>query len=85
MPGKGGAALGERLELRLPTTTMQILRREATERGTSVAGIVREAIGLFLNEDRPARLRAAEALFSADASVADWSTMKREIERAHLT
>ena len=76
--------LSERLELRLPSTTMRELRREASERGTSVASIVREAIDLRLREDRPARLRAAEALFRVGAPVADWETMKREIEDAHL-
>lgn len=85
MVSRARRALQERLEVRLQSTTMEIFRREATERGSSVAEIVREAIGLFLNEDRPVRLRAAETLFRAEASVADWSAMKRQIERAHLT
>jgi hypothetical protein len=75
--------VSERLEVRLPATTIEVLRREAAERRTSVAGIVREAIDLMLNEDRPARLRAAEALFRVDASVADWQHMKRQIEESH--
>ena len=76
--------VGERLEVRLPSATMRELRREASERGTTVAGVVRAAIDLMLTEDRPARLRAAEALFRVDASVADWSRIKREIEEAYL-
>jgi hypothetical protein len=77
--------LSERLEVRLPPETMQVLRREAAERGTTVADVVRTAIDSLLYEDRPARLRAAETLFGVGASVADWATMKGQIEEAHTT
>jgi hypothetical protein len=63
---------------------MRMLRREAARRGTSVAGVVREAIDSLVREDRAARRRAAEALFRVGAPVADWQVMKREIEAAHL-
>ncbi len=75
--------LSERLEVRLPPETVQLLRREAERRGVSVARLVREAIDLLLQEDRQARLRAAEALFQVEAPIADWDQMKREIEEAH--
>ena len=74
--------LSERLEVRLPSETAQLLRREAERRGVSVARLVREAIDLLLQEDRQARLRAAEALFQVEAPIADWDQMKREIEEA---
>ena len=75
--------LSERLEVRLPPETAQLLRREAERRGVPVARLVREAIDLLLQEDRQARLRAAEALFQVEAPIADWDQMKREIEEAH--
>lgn len=75
--------LTERLEVRLPRKTMQLLRQEARQRGVSVAQVVREAIELLLMEDCRARMQAAEALFQVEAPVADWPEMKREIEEAH--
>ncbi len=77
-------ALTERLEVRLPPQTMQLLRQEARQRGMSVAQLVREAIELLLMQDRQARIQAAEALFQIEAPVADWPEMKQEIEEAHL-
>lgn len=76
--------LTERLEVRLPPQTMQLLRQEARQRGMSVAQLVREAIELLLMQDRQARIQAAEALFQIEAPVADWLEMKQEIEEAHL-
>lgn len=75
--------LTERLEVRLPSQTMQLLRQEARQRGVSVSQLVREAIELLLVQDRQARMQAAEALFRIEAPVADWPEMKREIEEAH--
>jgi len=75
--------LTERLEVRLPSQTMQLLRQEARQRGVSVSQLVREAIELLLMQDRQARMQAAEALFQIGAPVADWPEMKREIEEAH--
>lgn len=77
-------ALTERLEVRLPTETLHLLRREAERRNVSVAQLVREAIQLLLEEDRQARLRAAENLFRVGAPVAEWTEMKREIEEGRL-
>lgn len=77
------SALTERLEVRLSTRMVRLLRQEAERRGISVAQLVREAIELLLNEDQQARLRAAEELFQIEAPTADWDQMKREIEAAH--
>ena len=76
--------LSERLEVRLSPRQMALLRREARRRGLPVAHLVREAIDLLLEEDRRARLQAAEALFQVGAPVADWERMKREIEAGRL-
>ncbi|GIX47764.1 MAG: hypothetical protein KatS3mg131_1975 [Candidatus Tectimicrobiota bacterium] len=57
------AVLSERLEIRLPPQTAELLRREAERRGVPVARLVREAIDLLLREERQARLQAAEAPF----------------------
>jgi len=77
-------SLSERLEIRLSPSTLQRLRQESEGRGVPVAELVREAINLFLREDRRSRLDAAMALFCVEAPVADWEIMKEEIEAAHL-
>lgn len=75
--------LTERLEVRLPHQTLEILRQEARRRGVSVGQLAREAINLLLRQDREARIQAAQALFQVEAPVVDWKTMKEEIEEAH--
>lgn len=75
-------ALDERLEIRVPTQTMRLLREEAKQRGVSVAQVVRDAIAHQVEDDRLARIRAAEALCQVDAPVADWDEMKDEIVAA---
>ena len=72
-------ALDERLEIRVPAQTMRLLREEAKQRGVSVAQVVREAITRQVEDDRQARIRAAEALCQVDAPVDDWDEMKDEI------
>lgn len=76
--------LSDRLEVRLPSQTLAVLRKEAERRGVSMGNLVREAIHLLLQDNRQARIRAAEALFRVGAPVADWPKMKREIEAAHI-
>ncbi|RMF84315.1 MAG: ribbon-helix-helix protein, CopG family [Nitrospinota bacterium] len=76
--------LTARLEVRLPPRTLQLLRQEARIRGMPVAQLVREAIELWLMQDRQARMQAAESLFQIEAPVANWPEMKQEIEEAHL-
>jgi len=76
--------LTEKLEVRLPPQTMNLLREEAKRRGTSLSGLAREAIERFLAENQKARLEAAEALFSVEAPVGDWGTMEKEIEEARV-
>ena len=73
------AALTERLEVRLQQRALQNLRREAERHGISLAEAVRQAIDLWLEEDRKARHEAAAALFQVGAPVADWEQMKAEI------
>lgn len=75
--------LSERLEVRLPHETLEILRQEAKRRGVSVGQLARDAINLLLQQDREARLQAAQALFQVEAPVDDWKAMKQEIEEAH--
>jgi hypothetical protein len=75
--------LSERVEIRLPHETLEILRQEAKRRGVSVGELAREAIDLLLRQDREARLQAAQALFQVEAPVADWKVIKQEIEEAH--
>jgi uncharacterized protein (DUF1778 family) len=77
------ATLTERLEIRLSRSTYRLLREEAHRRGVPVADLVRQGIDLLLREDRLRRLAAADALFELQAPVANWETMKRQIERAH--
>ena len=74
--------LTERLEIRLEPWAMRLLRAEAQRQHVSVAQLVRQAIAQLLEQDRQARAQAAEALFRLQAPVADWETMKREIEEA---
>lgn len=76
-------ALTERLEIRLPPESLKLLRQEADRRGLSLAEAVRRALDLWLQEDRQARLRAAEALFRVGAPVADWEQMKGEIAEGY--
>jgi len=76
--------LTERLEIRLPTHMMRLLREKAQQQEVPVAHLVRRAIEFFLEEDRQARLQAAEALFRVEAPVADWETMEHEIIQARF-
>lgn len=73
----------ERLEVRVPSPTLQLLRQEARRRGVAVAELVREAISLLLDQERRARERAAESLFRIEAPVGDWEEMKQEISAAY--
>lgn len=77
-------ALNERLEVRLSSETLRLLRQEAKQKGIPIAQLVRKAIDMMLKEDTEYRLGAAEALFQIEAPVADWPEMKKEIEDAHL-
>jgi hypothetical protein len=72
----------ESLEIQLPPQTLQLLHQEAERRAISVTALVHEAIDLFLAQDQQARLQAAEALCQVEAPIADWESMKRELEEA---
>lgn len=72
----------ESLEIQLPCQILQLLHQEAERRAISVTALVHEAIDLFFAQDQQARLQAAEALCQVEAPVADWESMKRELEEA---
>ncbi|MBI4305797.1 MAG: ribbon-helix-helix protein, CopG family [Chloroflexi bacterium] len=74
--------LSERLEIRLTPSTMRRLREEARRRGIAVGALAREALDRIVTSERESRAKAAEELFRVGAPVADWDSMKREIEDA---
>lgn len=74
--------LSERMEIRLDSERMRLLKKESRERGVSMAEIVREAIDARYQATRDDKLRAAEELFQVEAPVDDWEEMKRQIEEA---
>ncbi len=76
--------LTERLEIRLHSDMMGLLRKEARQQNVPVAQIVRQAIEMFLKENRQTQMEPAQALFQVGAPVSDWEKMKREIEGAEL-
>ncbi len=76
--------LTERLEIRIDSKTRRLLEAEAQRRGVSVGALVREAIQRLLEADTAARQAAVRDLARLSAPVADWETMKREIEIAYL-
>lgn len=76
--------LSERLEVRLSSKTLHLLRQEAKERKMPVAQLVREAIRRLLHEDREVKKKMADELFCVEAPVSDWSEMKKELEAPHL-
>ena len=77
----------ERLEIRIDPDEARWLGAEARRRGVSVGALVREAIRRFreaTEAETATRLAAVDRLARLEAPVADWETMKREIEIAYL-
>jgi Arc/MetJ-type ribon-helix-helix transcriptional regulator len=74
----------ERLEIRIPSATLQQLRQEARRRRVTTSDLAREAIRQLLEGQRREREEAAEALFRIGAPVSDWEEMKREIAAGYL-
>lgn len=74
----------ESLEIYLEPRTMYLLREKAQRQKVSIDRLIRRAIELMLENDRDARLQAAEALFQVEAPVADWKSMKQEITEAYI-
>lgn len=78
-----------RKQLYLDEAADRELKRLARRTGRSEASHVREALDRYLkdvpepDEDAARRLAALELLFSADAPVADWEQMEREIEAGY--
>jgi len=77
------STLSERLEIRLSSETMAMLRRQADARHTSIAQLVRETIEQALRNDREERRKAAEALCSLELPVSHWDEMEKEIETTY--
>ena len=74
--------LDGRLELRLDTSTLRLLERLAVERRTSVAVVVREAIGTLLAAE-PARSISndLEQAFALEAPIpSDPAVLARELD-----
>ena len=74
-----------RKQLYLDEATDRELKRLARRTGRSEASHVREALDRYLKEtptsdDAARRLAALDMLFAADAPVADWEQMEREVE-----
>lgn len=59
--------LTRRLQILLDEERYQRLSRRASERGTSVATLVREAIDLFVPTVEPRKAAAAEEILAAEA------------------
>jgi hypothetical protein len=75
--------MDHRLHLLLDETRYRKLAREARRRGTSVAGVVREAIDQLTIEDQ--RREAIEAILAAPPSGVpnDPAELRRELDAAH--
>jgi len=74
----------EKVEIKLPSETLRLLRRQARAQKVSVGQVVNKAVEKMLREDRRTRMDAAKALFKVGAPVADWPEMKKEIEEARF-
>lgn len=70
-----------RLEVRLTADLYAALQREAEEQGQSMGMIVREAVREYIVRRGSAdRHRLLDELVRLQVPVADWSTMKEEVE-----
>jgi 4'-phosphopantetheinyl transferase EntD len=78
----GMSSSAEKVEIKLPSETLRLLRRQARAQKLSLAQVVNKAVDKMLREDRQSRICAAKALFKVGALVADWPEIKREIEEA---
>ncbi len=76
--------LSERLQVLVYPTQRRRLEEIARERGMSVGALIREAIEAYTGAVVRSRRDALDALFDLEAPVADWDTMKDEIERGAL-
>lgn len=77
-----------RKQLYLDEATDRELKRLARRTGRSEASHVREALDRYLKEPTPPedvdrRMAALDRLFAANAPVADWEQMEREVEAGY--
>jgi hypothetical protein len=71
----------ERLQVLIGAEQRQRLEREAADRGTSVATLVREAIDLRFPPSLPRRREAADAILDAvPMEVPDVDDLRRELD-----
>lgn len=76
--------LTHRLQVLLDDERIERLQRHASQRGISVAALIRDAIDLAYPSERGDRQRAIDELLAAEPMpVDDWAEMKRT-DRASL-
>lgn len=68
----------ERTQVLLTPRQRRRVEREAELRGVSIGAVIREAIDAHIGASAT-RDDAMERLFSLEAPVGDWATMKQEI------
>lgn len=76
--------LTERTQVLLTPAQRQRLQRLADQRSIPVGALIREAIDAYLTPESRSRRRALDDLYSLEAPVSDWETMKSEIEAGAL-
>ncbi len=76
--------LTERTQVLLTPAQRQRLQRLADQRSMPVGALIREAIDAYLTPQSRSRRQALDDLYSLEAPVSDWETMKSEIEAGAL-
>ncbi len=75
--------LEERLEIRLYPGQLKKLKEEASEKKTSVANIVREAIEQRYEVSPEDKQEALKNIAKINAPVSEWEQIKKEITRGN--
>ncbi|HEY4228461.1 MAG TPA: hypothetical protein VGM49_08980 [Candidatus Limnocylindrales bacterium] len=70
----------ERTQVLLTIEQRRRLERRAVDEHRSVGAIIRDAVDSYTGSTGRSRAEAAESLLALRAPVADWETMKQEIE-----
>ncbi len=70
----------ERTQVLLTSSQRQRLQRLADHRSIPVGALIREAIDAYLSSVGRSRRRALVDLYSLEAPVSEWETIKSEIE-----
>jgi hypothetical protein len=74
----------ERTQVLLTPEQRSRLERIAVRENRSMGAVIRDAIDAYTLPRARSRTEALQALFSHNAPVADWETMKAEIEQGAL-